>query len=866
MRFFVLLLLLLNTVPFIATWLIALDSESDRVRNTLSLFFILLCDLTINGSIFYIVYRRTFHRPVLSMIIDIITMQCTYQDVERMATILIICLIIATLLGCFLNIVISHTFPKISKKKRIFYLLGITILFIPIIFAYKISYFSSSYIKIIEVCRKSSVMIDGEENESGSYVEISNTGILKVELNSLFLANNEELENSTCYTQRLVIWPGQSFRLLLSDDDSVDLKKDGGSILYLCDENNNIMDWLTIPALKRDESYKYEGNEWHVVDNKVEIKVLNNPEFSAESGFYDEPFYLSITVPEGEYVYYTLDGSIPAANAQLYTEPIYVYDKSSEENKYRNIINVRKNYYKYAKRGQTPVDKCFVVRAVAINQEGDRSDVVTYTYFVDKNEYKEGIVLSLVSDPDGLFGDDGICVTGAEYDAWYEENYQKELLGETIDDTDAPKENYMQRGGNWERDANLEMFKDTESVLNLDVGIRVQGHSSRQAIQKRFSLYARKKYSDSKWFPENLLNEYRQHIWLLRKGDKNAISQKLGQGRDVAAMSPVKVRVFLDGEYWYEVFLNDKLSRNNIAEIYGLTADNVSICKNGRGANATGRNTPNEGPNPFSGIYEYIGTNDLADMKNYEEYNKIIDIQSFIDASCIQSILANLDYEEKWNNMVWHTVIWENDSEGDTRWRWALCDMDLAWDTLDKQFGDLMPYEINPYQMYGTHQKNVGPTNEWDIYKALKANEKFCEQYVITFMDLLNSNFSADNIQRIMEELDITDENIQMFFERRAEYVIPYMAEEFNLQGSLEKVTVSSSEKNKAIQINTICVNTDDIWTGIYFTDYPISLFVDDDTFSHWEVITNGEKQTFYSKEIKIPVLEGGMEINAVFE
>lgn len=48
--------------------------------------------------------------------------------------------------------------------------------------------------------------------------------------------------------------------------------------------------------------------EWDMLINDT---GLSAPVLSAESGFYDEPFSLSITSPDNVSIYYTLDGSPP---------------------------------------------------------------------------------------------------------------------------------------------------------------------------------------------------------------------------------------------------------------------------------------------------------------------------------------------------------------------------------------------------------------------------------------------------------------------------------------------------------------------------------------------------------------------------
>ena len=57
-------------------------------------------------------------------------------------------------------------------------------------------------------------------------------------------------------------------------------------------------------------------------------------DFSKRSGFYEEAFYLSIYGGAGNTIYYTLDGSLPTPEDQLYQQPIYLSDATENPNIY----------------------------------------------------------------------------------------------------------------------------------------------------------------------------------------------------------------------------------------------------------------------------------------------------------------------------------------------------------------------------------------------------------------------------------------------------------------------------------------------------------------------------------------------------
>ena len=179
---------------------------------------------------------------------------------------------------------------------------------------------------------------------------------------------------------------------------------------------------------------------------------------------------------------------------------------------------MRANYLDHDPIGTEPVDKACVVRAVAVDAGGSRSDVVTQTYFIGLGEkYAGAAVISLVSDPDALFGEEGIYVTGPAYDAWYESKRAAEAAGEPFDEPQ-PAMNFMQRGAASERAGNLELYDEGACTVNQPVGLRIQGNTGRVGALKRFSIYSRAVYSGSGTFSAPLFPDRATHAVVLRGG------------------------------------------------------------------------------------------------------------------------------------------------------------------------------------------------------------------------------------------------------------------------------------------------------------------------------------------------------------
>ena len=130
--------------------------------------------------------------------------------------------------------------------------------------------------------------------------------------------------------------------------------------------------------------------------------VFAAPELSAESGFYAEPFELEITVPEGALVYYTLDGSAPREDSRLYTEPVAISYGSGRESDVTYIENMQQDWMNG--EGETHSNLATVIRAAAVYEGGVTSDIVTATYFVGQEKNRDHLIVSLVADPEDLFG------------------------------------------------------------------------------------------------------------------------------------------------------------------------------------------------------------------------------------------------------------------------------------------------------------------------------------------------------------------------------------------------------------------------------------------------------------------------------
>lgn len=410
-----------------------------------------------------------------------------------------------------------------------------------------------------------------------------------------------------------------------------DLNKDGDD-LFLISGNPSATQHVHVPELQYNTCYSRvtDGSDrWRtatctpgVSNNEAAEQaetVLAEPEFSRESGFYDQDFTLRLTSDTGQ-IYYTLDGSNPApgaASTYLYENGIEITDVSDTPNRYAAIsdIMIPSNY-----TPARPVDKAVIVRAAVYDvQDNQRSDTVTKTYFIgyeERKEYQDLPVISVVSDPSNLFDYyRGIYTTGVTYESYLKEGGFEDWPADKVpgsffkdedgniyysgEDTSQLKgelylayqwENARQHGRMWERDASISYYDENHTLeFEQNVGIRIAGQSSRALLQKSLNLYARKAYDTAGngkftypfFHDEGTVDKFR-----LRRADttgfsKDAFLMMLAEDRDAVAVQRGRpVVVFLDGEYWGLYYLREQYRKDYFEYYYQVDGDQLWMLKN----------------------------------------------------------------------------------------------------------------------------------------------------------------------------------------------------------------------------------------------------------------------------------------------
>ena len=849
--------------------------------------------LTSHLGLYIVLHRMLLHSwNIVRTVKKIAGLQFTYQSVDYFSISLTVCMAAAVVTGCALRrgifVFYSDGGTSVSggKKEKVFLFLSAAFAGAAVTGCCFAGGRGSGHIVINEVWGNDrAAVVEGNEIMP-DYIELYNTGALACEVKGLYLSDTgDELKKKEVPA---CVVPAGGYILVLLDEGGFSLKREGGETIFLSDDAGRILDSVTVEATDTYFSYARQSDGdpvWTILGctpgaaNADGVRQVKSPVLSHESGFYQEGFDLELSSEPGTAIYYTLDGSIPTTEDFLYEGPIRVYDRSPEKDRYRSVPNVTWRWSLEEEAGE-PVDKGFIIRAVAVYGEGNGrqvSEPVTATYLIGLEKYRQRAVVSLVADPEELFGEDGIYVTGKEYDAWY-------LGGQ---EGDRPDANFRKKGREWEIAADFSYFSDSLS-FSQKVGLRIQGAGTRSYALKNFTIFARKEYGGSRTFDRNIFGDVASHKLVLRGSLANAICQTLVADRDVAVRNYVPVSVFLNGEFWYHANLMEKYDVDYFEQRYGISDDNLILFSNGLLEIGTEEDLAVE-----QSFYDFLDTHDMEEAASYEAIGGMMDLQSYIDYMCINVYIDNMDFSDTKNVVMWRARNTAPGPYGDGKWRWALYDLDaMEWGNPDL-WGLDSPQQKNTFSFTqrAPGWGSIGniSVNQQRIYSILKESPEFRKQFVLTFMDLVNHNFSYEKVKEALDDYGYEedgykggrDKNMTWprayyddFFRERADYIVPYMAEEFGLSGTPETVTLSVNDTDAGtVTLNTI---TPDLskgsWSGEYYTDYPVTVTAKARVgyeFVRWEktAVSGDVKKTEYGeKTLEIPVEKGGVRLNAVFK
>ena len=746
---------------------------------------------------------------------------------------------------------------------------------------------------INEILASNSSVLDDEDGDSEDWIEIYNRGTSIVNLQGYGLSDDPYNLMRWVFPnvsinpgEYLLVWasgkdrsnPGAPLHTnfsISSAGEPVILTSPEGEIIDLVPEVQHTTDvsFGRLPNGTGEFFYLTQPTPWSMNEGPSYESLLHPVQFSHPDGFYTSEFELTLTSTDAETtIHYTLDGSEPTQDSPVFTLPITIASRAGESNTI-SMIPTNNNPNPgppYFEGWQPPVGEVFkinVVRAKAFRPDALSPKTSTYSYMVDDaalTRYSLPI-FSIATNNENLFDDDiGIYVHGNHV-------------------------NFFQDG--WERPAHISFWNPYgETQFKEDIGIRLNGNTTRSRPRKALRIIARGQYGNS-WinyqlFPNKDTDMFKRFILRNSGNDwdhaifRDAFFQYLAKDLNVETQYYFPAIVFINGEYWGIHNVRDKYDNRYITGKYGIPPQEFTILSN----NAIFRWGNEAGKAHYDSLFDYIEKDSMQINTHYNYVLTQMDVESFIDFQLTHIYVKNTDWPGN-NVHFWRYIRDEySPEEGvkDGRWRWFIHDTDFGFDLPFFYVPGLNDGPAHNTLAFATEPDGPEwPNPPWStmMLRNLLENNDFRQQFIIRYCDLLNTTFDATHVVSVLDsisdaltpemqehidrwrrpvDIDEWNYNVQVmrdFAMQRVDYQFQHMKDKFGLNDLGQLVVDVSNNAHGYVKLNTMHITSSTMgvsydpypWSGSYFQGLPIrfeAIPFEGFEFSHWSGDASGSDNT----------------------
>ncbi len=518
------------------------------------------------------------------------------------------------------------------------------------------------------------------------WVELKNVSDQIVNLSDYAITDDTGTPNQFILPDKTLA-PGESVVIILSGDPtlntydythatfSLNAKEDS---LFLYRTNGTLIDYVFLRDIPVGSSYgraEDSGGFYfmeptpNAPNHDGYLRISNEPTSQIAQGVYTSDSDFTVPLAAEGTIYYTLDGSDPDTSSLVYTGPIQISETT-------------------------------VLRAAAIEPGKMISGIYTATFIV--GEPHDIPVVSLVTDPENLWGPDGIYKSG-------------DL---------AIKEQV--------RPANVAYLGDDGS-FSMDCRINLHGFTTATVFPKKtFALRFLDAYDgmlNYDVFEDGEVTHFRS--LLIRNAYESTVSTQMhdalmgqlaSEASDTMLSQKYKyVALYLNGEYWGLYAIRERHSAEHYAAYMDVPASTVH----------TVRYCIDE-QNSLNRLYQFLGWHNLKTKENYDYACTVLDMESFADWIIFESYVCNIDIN---GNIRYYYC-----SE-DQLWHLGLADLDLGM--------------FN----YSGFRNTATTFHHGRLVYAVMANEEFQHLIATRLAELLETTLSDEHVLATLDHMIDTIKN-----------------------------------------------------------------------------------------------------------
>ena len=622
----------------------------------------------------------------------------------------------------------------------------------------------NSPVILSEICSANTSLLPDKYGDYSDWIELHNRGNSPISLTGWTLSDDTSDPGKWVFPHvtlnpdewRVVFASGKDRR-----DPSTELHtsfriSSNGEVLLLSDAKGAPKDAIRVGPLNSDTTLGRPGLDaqgWLVFQkesttpgspNKMSGAVfVEAPTFSQPAGFHPTPKTLRLsTLSLNQSIRYSVNGTDPWDEGLDYETPI--------------ILN------------QTTA-----VRAVSIDQNGERSAETTGTFFI--NSPHSLAVVSLVAPANNFNIHDGYLYGFGEH---MFNNRRNVTANFPYSSSNAWKDR--------EIPVSFELFEPNGNRgFQQWIGIKIfGGWGSRGYPQKSLAFFARAEYGKGKvrypLFPDLELDEFESFV-LRNSGNDNqsthqipprteinafgrrqsngsyfvngnytlmrdAMMQRVAGNLNVDRQAYRPVVVYLNGDYWGIYNLREKLNEHYVASNHGVEPDQIDLIE--------GYGTANSGSSShYTAMRNFMNGGSLASESRYAHVTETyLDVSSFTDYHLAVIYFQNFD--------IGNIKQWRNRNDG--TFRWMLYDQDYGFNLWQPEvYLPAMKRDFADYDnMFEFYTKVSGSSTGWPndsgrtfLLRKMLENDAFRIAFINRCADLLNTDFNSERVVSIIEEM-----------------------------------------------------------------------------------------------------------------
>ncbi|MCR5217844.1 CotH kinase family protein [Treponema sp.] len=532
-------------------------------------------------------------------------------------------------------------------------------------------------------------------------------------------------------------------------------------------------------------------------DSKVQSSSALS--FSHDPGIYTLKFSLTVTPEDSNNtIFYTKDGSEASAASPQFSGTKYSVTSLKNQTSGYVLTPAVKAWQGYS--GYSYIDRGHTLSFIEVNQEGQTVAKKRGSFII--NSRPKIPVICLTAPPESWIGEDGDGglyntdpATGSDekYRAWLEYfDYSKNEFFSLS--------SQMKRGGNWTRyypvrTINLNFKKDQDG--NKNKAPKVNIFNSRKGCGTKLPV-------------EGQIKRLRLHVGgndLYGAMFTDAFIQQLAYnaGLNVGTAAYRPCILYLNGEYWGFYMIREHYNADYFEYNYGINDDNILYVDrpwNGDTAETSYARyhfSVKDGDQNLNlaaleelylalgydwasqTLYDQDSENykDFTQDSVYEDFCKLVDIDSLIDLILVEGYAGNWDF--MFNNLrMWRSAeIEEGNTYGDCRWRFVLHDLDVGfssatadakladsnWTSGKKSYFDYYLGNERLNHSLNGQTKWYLPLCEHIILSQPAKNQKF-KKRLLERAQYIEEAFSYDNASVLLESFK---KEAEPYMENRAE-------------------------------------------------------------------------------------------------